>query len=202
MQHLLTDDEIVALATKSDRPWQFPLLTVRTDVPAAVAAAALRGLRSLIVRGLAAVDSEGIAVDASLVNDYKLVASAPRILLAHASPADSVAASGSAVIVFYGDAGVYADTMTVVGIHALRQVTHEEALSAIKSFAMTAFEGSTPRVGDTTVIIGGAGLDTVLRVRRGAVDEGTVQTAERHNEFLPVSGAGVERIDSYLSELP
>ena len=66
MDIVLTDDEIAAVALEGHLAWPVPLPTVVTDIDH-LAAAATRGRRSLLVRGLATPSDSGVEVAADII---------------------------------------------------------------------------------------------------------------------------------------
>lgn len=133
---LLTDDEVVALSALDGAPWPIGLSTVAGDV-AGVRAAALRGVRSLAVRGLLGsgdshspriVDELASAVRAFLHSRKRVGAYVARI-----SAPESMA--GASITAAIEGADWWTEASTSDGIHAIRRTTAAEAHSAIVEFA-------------------------------------------------------------------
>ena len=101
MRALLTDDELVALSSLTQRPWPFPLKTVDHLSNGEVGLATMRGVRSLTVRGFAEPTPEGaIGVSPDLLEGFLSAATAKLAVIAHVSARRAVSYEGSAIAAF------------------------------------------------------------------------------------------------------
>lgn len=144
---LLTDDEIVALVAATRTPWPYGLPTVPAD-DRALTAAGLRGLRSLAVRGLART---GTAVEYSpqLSEAVRSAATAAHHVVAQVAVRESPAQPrGSAVGIFRAEDGWMADSVTLAGVHALRETTLDDAADLLLRFVTEVWENGVTSPGE------------------------------------------------------
>jgi hypothetical protein len=140
---LLTDDEIVALCAVDGRPWPVGLITVGTSAEE-LGRAGMRGMRSLMVRRLAAVPSDGSGArpHEDIVRDVAGFLDASRRIGAYVAPAqDHSALAGASVTAAQTRDGWLLDTATAAGVHALRHASTDEAAAAITEIAEKARSG-------------------------------------------------------------
>jgi hypothetical protein len=145
---LLTDDEVVALAALAGAPWPFGLATVLPTAEA-LRAAALRGVRSLDVRGVLrrGPDSGAPAVVAEPIADAvaAFVHSARQVGAYLAPHDDSGSVAGPAVTAVVADGQWWMDTATSEGVHGIRKVDRGQLLAAITAFAEQTHTGTLLR---------------------------------------------------------
>lgn len=140
---LLTDDEIVALCAVDGRPWPVGLTTVGTSAEE-LSQAGMRGMRSLMVRRLAAVPSDGSGArpHEDILRDVAGFLDAPRRIGAYVAPAQEHAVlAGASVTAAQTRGGWLLDTATAAGVHALRRASADEAAAAITEVAEKARSG-------------------------------------------------------------
>ncbi|MDT5026352.1 MAG: hypothetical protein QOE61_2778 [Micromonosporaceae bacterium] len=128
---LLTDDEVVALSALAEKPWPTGLFTV-TATSVELRAAALRGVRSLTVRGLLAAAGP----DTELRDAIDVFLHPAARVGAYLAPVDTPRAmAGSALTLALADRQWWLDASTPDGIHAIRKVTAAGGRAAIEQFA-------------------------------------------------------------------
>lgn len=179
MRELFTDDEIVAVSAGLDVGWPVPLVSVRTEMPAAEAAA-FRGLRSLIVRGLATPTSRGpAAFDPAVAALVGRAARCARTAIAHVSGVAAPALAGAAVAAFVDDAGAVLDVVTATGIHAIQECDPDVALTSLEDFARSRYAPDADAVlsPDGCVLAAASEQEVVARVRPGLIELGRVVTS-------------------------
>jgi hypothetical protein len=186
---LLTDDEMIALLARQNAAPVQPLPTIDLDQPEQVTTAAARGVRSLLVRGLAdndALTAELASVSSVVVGGDRLA----RTCVADRSGALSPRHAQSTVYV--GDDGRCGLSVTSpIGVHAIEFMTREAALETV-----------TQAVTDTVAngIAGPAGEDLDLRLvvasyatggyRAIAVSRATVTALRRAEDDSAVVESG------------
>lgn len=133
---LLTDDEIVAVSALAGTPWPVGLATVGNTAET-MRAAALRGVRSLTVRGLLAPragSTPGLPPDlqqaaaAFLQGDRRVGAYLAR--MDHPEVME-----GAAITAAFHNGRWWIDVSTPDGIHALRPIAGAEARTTVEQFA-------------------------------------------------------------------
>lgn len=133
---LLTDDEIVAVSALGGTPWPVGLATVG-DTAETLRAAALRGVRSLTVRGLLTTRAGSTpclppdleqAVAAFLQGNTRVGAYLARM-------DDPEVMAGAAITAAFHNSSWWTDMSTPDGIHAFRPTTGAEARAAVEHFA-------------------------------------------------------------------
>jgi hypothetical protein len=151
----LTDDELVALAVDRGRPWPTPLPTVNLEDAKEIQRSALRGLRSLGVRG-------GLR-DGELIPPLDEVAAAtasqPGLLLYRGDEAGDPrpgSGLGIAVVALPGSSWLL-DEVSASGVHLLRLV---DDTNEVIEFLVGALERNASVQGDG---LGAAGT-TCLRI--------------------------------------
>lgn len=199
MKELLTDDEIVALAGASGRPWPWPLPTVAADEKAIVAAG-FRGLRSLITRGLAVPTGAGkAAISPELTSTANRISAASQLVISHVSGSEEVGIAGALVAAFIDDGGIILDTVNATGIHGLCTSDSTSAAEAIARFAHSRY---APVDGVAIsplgcVIVAASGSERAYRVRSAQIEVGHVHT-DGVARFIPDSAASFADIESFM----
>ncbi|MEZ3160506.1 hypothetical protein AB1K54_08135 [Microbacterium sp. BWT-B31] len=177
MNQLLTDDEILAAAAAAGRNWPLPLLTVRNE-PAALRAAAFRGLRSLIVRGLATpLEQETTTIEPRLRALIERIADARRATIAHVSLSERPVLAGSSYAVFADDAGLVVDVGNAMGVHAISTSDVRGGMNGLVEFVRTRFaprpDVRLPESG--CVLVADSPGERSLRVRPGLIEIGSMR---------------------------
>jgi hypothetical protein len=142
----LTDDEIVALAVKTELPWQGPLPTLDTDSADALSVASLRGLRSLAVRDLLVGDDQ----PAKELIPFVAALSGTVAARTYISDNAPIPADGGTVSSFFVTAS---DTVVIVatqapGVHIVGEASVAEALELIRESVADSLANSTESVTD------------------------------------------------------
>ena len=157
MNELLTDDEIVALSVNLGKSWPVSLPTIANPELLNLQASNNRGVRSLAVRGLAKASGAGeLAIDQEIFGLAKRVTTATSYLSAFvADRAHPVTVAGSSVTSYFGESSAppVVDSVTVSGVHALREESASDAQAAVVAFAENAFLGTTLPSGDVTALV-------------------------------------------------
>lgn len=160
----LTDDEIVALALRSDVVWAVPLLTVLLDVDA-LSAAGRRGMRSLGVRGL--LDGSGVE-PAELTSLVAAAAGAASWSAAYTAADDSRIVGASTFVFHLADGSTIVDMVSADGVHLLSRSSAGEAVGLLTALGKNVFDygfaGSSEAV---RLLIGSSVAEGWLTVRRG-----------------------------------
>lgn len=140
---LLTDDEIVALAALLGRPWPTGLPTVAATADE-LARAGMRGVRSLVIRGILTADAEsGYTAHPGVAAVIETFVQAPRRIGAYIAPAAAVETMAGASITAVPVAGIWwIDSVTAQGVHGFRQAQAEEVLAAITELADQTRDGT------------------------------------------------------------
>lgn len=164
---LLTDDEAAAAAFMSDQPWLTPLPTIDITDPRALAAAVLRGRRSLMARELLIPTDDGLAMK----SDFGRLVSG--LLSGHveivAMPVDAALQQqgGSAITVLrLGDGNLLIDTVTAEGLHGFAEHDDASLKETIAGLAVGVVSGELP-VGEN------AADDVFLAVARRQAQAGS-----------------------------
>ena len=189
MRELLTDDEVVFLASATNSGWPLPLLTIRLDVQEAVTAAAFRGYRSLLVRGLAGRENDENTISKELAEAIEEIGRSTRMTMAHVSDLDSIGLEGSATVLFECGTRLLLDSITVTGVHALGDSGLAEAKQSMLSFARSRYElkASAEQL-RTCVLLSSTGTDTCVRVMPGTIEIGRVEQHNQQNVFVAHEG--------------
>ncbi len=139
MDVVLTDDEIVAVALERHLAWPVPFPTVATDIDH-LAAAAARGRRSLIVRGLAIPTNSGVVVSADLIDTMEQAASSRCVMAWVASIEASAVLAGSSTAIYRRPSGDLIDLTSAIGIHDIRAVSTGDADAIVVALAKNVFD--------------------------------------------------------------
>ncbi len=126
---LLTDDEIVAVAARLDAPWRTVIPTIVVEDAASVAAAVVRGSRSLFVRGLLDADSDLLHAD--LLELLQAVGDRRVVLAAYACSPDGELVPGTPSQYFFGgaqDSEWICDSISGGGVHTLSFVVSDDVV--------------------------------------------------------------------------
>lgn len=140
---LLTDDEIVALCAADGRPWPLGLNTVAMTAEE-LTRAGMRGMRSLMVRRLAGGNAEapGVRPHQMIADDIAAFLDAADRVGAYLAPASApTELGGAAVTAARARDGWILDTVTAAGVHALRQASTDEAITAVLELAEQTYSG-------------------------------------------------------------
>lgn len=174
---LLTDDEIVALATISGKPWPIGLATIG-GTASSLKAGALRGLRSLGIRGLISRDANSpdtVLVQPELKDAISAFVSGAIFGGAYIAPTDSPEQLvGPSITAVYAEHGWWLDAATPDGVHGIRSSSRNAAVKAIADFvekvhglstgesALSAFVCviSTGAAGENVIVSPSAGSDS------------------------------------------
>jgi hypothetical protein len=133
----VTDDEVVAIAVEGGVVWQaqLPSLEPRAEV---LTAAHLRGVRSLLVRDIAAVADGAVVIHPDVSETIRQVATADSWAVAYVASDDSQGTiSGNATYHFASDGGsdCIVDVVSPTGIHELIRTSAENGNEILKALA-------------------------------------------------------------------
>ncbi len=199
---LLTDDELVAVALDRESFWPGPLPTVDIEDVAALTAAALRGQRSLFVRGLLAADR---GLDPDLDREIAPLAGQQDCRTVYLADAGFQRASWAYASTHH-PAGTrwIVEEVTAAGVHRFVPVSSAEnreyfrilLATAVEAGPGTAEEGEPAWLCITAAWAGGAGL---VAARRGEVryldlgEDGQVTSGDS-GEHVPDVEAALDRL--------
>jgi hypothetical protein len=140
---LLTDDEVVAVAAVAGTPWPLGLSTVPASTEI-LRSAALRGVRSLGVRGLLTANAgKPPALADAVASAITPFLHAPTRIGAYIAPAaNPQSLAGAAITAVADDDGWWTDATTSDGVHAIRRAGAEGARDAVAQFADAVHEGA------------------------------------------------------------
>lgn len=191
----LVDDELVAVAAARGGVWPGPLPTVAMDEPGAPEAAAIRGLRSLAVRG--AIDEQGRFPD-SLETLFGRIVHQERMITVYLGDADGRLRSWGVGIglIDLGKDWILDET-NATGVHRLRQLNRAE----LSDFLVSLFEvvlakgvsSPEPSISHACLSVGTAAEVTVLVVGAGSLnlvqvsDAGEPETSRLTAEQLRIA---------------
>jgi hypothetical protein len=142
---LLTDDEVVAMAALLEQPWPTGLVTVDPS-PHGLRDAALRGIRSLGVRGLLAGDPsgpDGFVIHPEIASVIEGFVTATRRIGAYLAPVqapDSLA--GASITAAAVEDRWYLDAATAQGVHSFRSASRLEMIDALADLAEKVSSGT------------------------------------------------------------
>lgn len=137
MTILLTDDEAVAIAALRSSEFPARLPTV-ARVPGEMIGGGLRGARSLIVRGLAEGEGDGLIVSTEVVGLIEpfICTDWTRSCFAYATVSSfPVAAGGVRVFATNANDEWHLDEVSAFGVHSIRTSTRAEFETHARSFA-------------------------------------------------------------------
>jgi hypothetical protein len=169
----LTDDEVAGLGALTARPWPTPLPTVADDADA-LRAAAIRGIRSLLVRDLAGVAADGRPVagaDVSTVvetmHEGSLRIAVTAVSTDGSTPAFAWYSHGGADTTTWLTEGVTAD-----GVRLLELTPREECLDAVRRTARDAHAKGLSDDGSRQLVVAVYAPDGghLLRCDKGRVE--------------------------------
>ena len=188
MKLTLTDDEIAAIAVSVRSPWPMPLPTIEST-PNAIAAASLRGLRSLAVRGLiegsdeytiAPLIREALSVvqpTSGRFTTYVAERSAPSTLVGSIAVAYLAEDDGGRAIVEF---------VSPAGVHDLVPGSNDEARSLIVQLVQNTFDqGFRGEVVEDAalIVLGSHPQTTAAVVAQGSIEIGRMDEASQ--SFVP-----------------
>ena len=168
----LTDDEAAGLGALSARPWPTPLPTV-ADEEAALRAAAMRGIRSLLVRELAEV-ADGRPVPGAEVARVMEHVHRRGLRIAVTAVSDDSSAPAFAWY-HYGDADAttwLTEGVTADGVRLLELTPREECLDAVRRAVRDAGEEGLSDDGSRQLVVASYRADGghLLRCDRALVE--------------------------------
>jgi hypothetical protein len=196
MELLLTDDELVAVAVEQSKAWPTGLPTVDVADERALLTAALRGRRSLAVRGLV-----GPAVAGNEVLDAvgRNAVAAERFVCLYVRAVDGTRAADSVNVNAYPHgAGWLAETVSDIGVHQFAPLSTAEFRTLCHGLAQAAFDrGLAGRTADALL------LAVVLPDRQESITvrKGVVRRSEGEGPGGPDPGAEVDRLLSMTAQL-
>jgi hypothetical protein len=166
---VLTDDELVALSFERGRPWPTPLPTVDSSQRDALEMAALRGLRSLALRG-ALVDGEFLPTVEEVAN---VTVARPGLLLHRGDDIGEVEGGANLGLAIVALSGVWLlDDVSWAGTHRLRRADSTQELldflvSSLEENAWGSTHGTTTCLTswstvETRTLVVGAGNPYVI----------------------------------------
>jgi len=141
---VLTDDEVIALGARAQKPWPSPIISVDVTDASEIASAVTRGARSLIARGLVDAreteslhgDLEGLAepiLNSGLVLSTYLVDSDFKFL-----------AVGLATAAYVCDDDAWINEIIAPsGLHYLRQESSARCIDFARQYVESCFESGT-----------------------------------------------------------
>jgi len=147
----LSDDEIVAVAVSARAAWPGLLPTVDTDSTQVLTASALRGMRSLAIRGMLTESS----TPSALLDPARAALRGRKAVVTYLAPASSSASSlpdladGAAVCSFFALVGGVAviDVADAAGVHALGVLPVAEVRELIRDSVQQAVAASRSEAG-------------------------------------------------------
>jgi len=173
MDVVLTDDEIAAVALHRHLAWPLPFPTVATDIDH-LAAAAARGRRSLLVRGLATPTDSGVEVAADIVGTLEQAASARCVMAWVASVDDPAVLAGSSTVIHRRGGDDVIDLTSAIGIHDFRDIPAADATAIVVALVKNVFDFgfAGPTMPTIRLFVGEVGGDQVLVVSAGKLESG------------------------------
>lgn len=197
----LTDDEALALASLSGRPWPSVLPTVDVASPDEVARAIRSGTRSLAVRGLVTAPAEGELAGDFHADVRPLVAAIAEgrtvVVLQQAQCAPPHRAGGVVVLASHDAAAsqTLLDVVSPAGVHEVAEAPADLAREALARQLRAAFDDGVRRDGEpepdlalfVTVLTDGAAR--VDRVTRGKCETGGFEVVSGVPTFVAARGA-------------
>lgn len=174
MDVILTDDEIAAVALDRRLAWPMPFPTVVPDVDH-LAAAAARGRRSLLVRGLANPSDSGVEISTDVAETLERAVSARNIAAWVASEEDPSVLAGSSTVIYRQPNGDLVDLTSAIGIHDFRSLSAGDADAIIVALAKNVFDFgfSGPRSPGARLLVGEFGGPSVVLVSAGKIEAGS-----------------------------
>jgi hypothetical protein len=196
----LTDDELVAIAVTSGGRWPAPLPTVDVADAGSLQRSAIRGLRSLFLRGALTDDDDGLHPRLARV---AMAAHSDDALVAYVGDSRGDPLNGDfSRVVLRTNSGYLLDEMSGVGLHRFSWFENVPAVSGYLSAmaAVVSDRGLPSRYGSDAHLCFSAVTQrgaTVLAVARGSVSriamnlDGAVVSVSRGTEDVP---SAVERL--------
>lgn len=182
----LTDDELTAVAVELNGAWPLPLPTVAVEDATALEAAALRGLRSLILRG-------GYDADTGLtpsLSSLAQVLGSTTALVAYVGDDDGRVLGWD---VGYGAApssdGWLLDEINALGVHRLSWVASDDAVAEFFTTVLSAVADGQVPAGDGRALCLSRATGSGARVL--AVSPTARQLLELDADARPVSRDGL-----------
>jgi hypothetical protein len=174
MNILLTDDELVALAVEQSKAWPTGLPTVDVEAVDALYAAALRGRRSLAVRGFFEVDVSGSELLDTIRRD---AVGAEGFICLYVADGDGARASGAVNINAYrSGADWLVETVSDIGVHQFAPLNTRELTTLCHGLARAAYDRGLAGEAAEALWIAAVGpaRRELMSVRKGAVDRHTI----------------------------
>lgn len=174
MDVVLTDDEIAAVALARHLAWPVPFATVATDVEH-LAAAAARGRRSLLVRGLATPTDAGVDIAADVAGVLEQAVASRNVMAWVASIDNPAVIAGSSIVIYRSPAGDLIDLTSAIGIHSFRSVRPADWEAIVVATAKNVFDFGFfgPDDSSTRLLVGRFGEASLLLVSVGKVEAAT-----------------------------
>lgn len=177
MELLLTDDELVALAVEQSLAWPTGLPTVDVEMEQALLVAALRGRRSLAVRGLF---ESGTAANELLASVRRDAVGAEGFVCLYIADPDGTRATDSVNLNAYRSGeGWLVETVSDLGVHQFAPLTTKELSTVYCGLAQAAYDrGLAGEAADALWIVAATpDRQESISVRKGAVhrDNGDVE---------------------------
>lgn len=190
---VLTDDEVVGLTTHGEGPWPSPTPTVTATDQELVLTAAMRGLRSLFVRGFID-DSNSLAAELDVAR--KLVGRDTFTLVFPADEKLNRASWSFSTSHFRDSDGWIIEKVDGIGIHRIATATNEDRTSGLSCVMRLFYQEELPSTVDdmsnstvTQLLI--LEIDSGEPVHATTVSRGLVRTGAVH--FV---GDGIEPVST------
>lgn len=171
---MLTDDELVAIATRLPTAWRTPLPTVDLADHDAAMAALLRGARSLYVRGLLDVDTD--TLEPTLAAHLTDLGSRPLAVGVFAADVDGEPLRGRPVQYFFAhpaETHWMCDSVSAGGVHTFSvddaTNVHQDALRAVRAVTAAGVQDGTPGTTRLAVVSQHGDQVRVLHVTQGTL---------------------------------
>lgn len=203
---LLTDDEILAVSLHGGSNWPAMLPSVAESVPLRTVAA-MRGVRSMLVRGLASAENDELLFDDIVSAHIGAFHAARAVISYHVSTLDSPVFFGgdgtSIALPPFGDARI--NSVTAAGVHRLGRSDSSTVAQTIGELLLSTYsEGESSDLG--VLVYSGIepGVST-LWVSRGRIVRGTfgLDAPGRGSRLIIVDRKDVDStvIESFVSEV-
>ena len=191
MDMVLTDDEIVAVALERRIAWPVPFPTVATDVDH-LAAAAARGRRSLLVRGLATPSDSRVELSQPVIDTLDRAVSGRIVLAWVASLDEPTVFAGSSTLLSRRPDGDQLDLTSASGIHDFRATTPDAAEAIVVAIAKNVFDYgfAGTAIPTTRLFVGPFGGGPLALVSEGVLEVGEwtaagIETGQTVTEWDP-----------------
>jgi hypothetical protein len=208
---VLTDDEVLALATRAGVGWPSASPTVDVADSGALSAAVQRGVRSLIVRELLGVGGEDHLADPVDRVVGPLLGGTPILGIYPATDQLRYVSVGVATAYYQGDEAIWvSELITGAGVHYLKLKDPSDCRQAGRQLLQQAVEtgwpGNPEALGSVPTILCGVGQPTETSVRVVAARRGELSAYQSSSTGSPVPVARVmgspeEAIEYLLGDL-